>query len=276
MNSTQFRDIRSWFAEYVKSFYGGDAEIRAAVRCKEEHTGRVCANIIRIGRSLNLKTGDLLLAETIALLHDVGRFKQYAVYRTFKDHLSENHALLGLRELEHAGVLSVLAFEEKATVTEAIEYHNLRDLPAGLPERLLLFARLIRDADKLDILRLVSADCARQEKPPDPLVGFDFPDTPGYSAVLAQNLLRHEPCSYAAVRNVNDRKLLHLSWLYDINFSYTLSEIAQNGYLDTITRSLPDTAEIRAVHDHLKSYIAQKQAHPAPVKGTGYLFARKK
>ncbi|MEW6572335.1 MAG: HD domain-containing protein [Bacillota bacterium] len=259
MDSKQFQAIRSWFVDYTKGFQGNDPETRAAVRFKEEHTGRVCANIIRIGRSLNLKTGDLLLAETIALLHDVGRFKQYAVYRTFKDHLSENHALLGLRELEHAGVFSGLAAEEQAIITKAIEYHNLRDLPAGMPERTLLFARLIRDADKLDILKTIAADCAQQEKPPDPLVGFDFPDTPGYSAELAQNLLKHEPCSYAAIKNVNDRKILHLSWIYDINFPYTLSEIVRNGCLEAIIRSLPDTEEIRAVYDHLKSYVAQKQ-----------------
>lgn len=256
MDSKQFLAIRSWFVDYVKSFFDNDAETRAVVRLKEEHTGRVCANIIRIGRSLNLKVEDLLLAETIALLHDVGRFRQYAVYHTFKDHLSENHALLGLRELERAGILSLLAPAEQAIVTKAIEYHNLRDLPAGIPERLLLFTRLIRDADKLDILSLVAADCAQQEKVPNPLVGFDFPDTPGYSVVLVQNLLQHEPCSYAAIKNVNDRKLLHLSWIFDINFSYTLSEIARNGYIETVIRSLPDTEEIRAVHDHLKDYIA--------------------
>ncbi|MEW6446896.1 MAG: HD domain-containing protein [Bacillota bacterium] len=262
MDNKQYQAIRSWFVNYAKSFYESGAETRAAVRFKKEHTGRVCSNIVRIGRSIDLQDGDLLIAETIALLHDVGRFKQYAVYRTFKDHQSENHALLGLRELERAGILSVLTPDEQVIVTHAIEYHNLRDLPVGMPERLLLFTRLIRDADKLDILKLVSADCAHRGKAPDPLAGFDLPNTPGYSAVLAQNLLRYQPCNYAAVTNVNDRKLLHLSWVYDINFPYTLSEIARNGYIETIVRSLPDTEEIRSVYDHLKSYLARRLVQP--------------
>lgn len=36
----------------------------------------------------------------IGLFHDVGRFYQFTVYRTFNDALSENHAKLGLKVIK--------------------------------------------------------------------------------------------------------------------------------------------------------------------------------
>ena len=48
------------------------------------------------------------VAEAIALFHDVGRFPQYARYKTFRDSISTNHAALGasvLFEQERSGSL---------------------------------------------------------------------------------------------------------------------------------------------------------------------------
>jgi HD superfamily phosphohydrolase YqeK len=262
LRQEQLRDFKAWSQGYVKGFYSDDPEIQAAVKLKEEHTARVQENIVRIARSLGVEGDDLLLAESIALFHDIGRFRQFAVYRTFNDRHSVNHALLGLRELETAGVLSGLPGEERSLVLTAIEYHNICELPPAVPDRLLLFAGLIRDADKLDILRLFAEDCARGEEQPDPLLGPDLPDTPGYSPALVERLLQHQLCSYADLQNFNDRKLLYLSWLYDINFAYTLSEIAGNGYIEVIVTDLPATGEIRAVHEHLQDYVNRRLAPP--------------
>jgi hypothetical protein len=256
----QLREFETWFEGYVKGFYSGDPEVQAAVRLKEEHTAGVRENIVRISRSLGVGGDDLLLAETIALFHDVGRFRQYTVYRTFNDRLSENHALLGLRELDASGALSDLSAEERSLVITAVEYHNICELPQGVPDRPLLFARLIRDADKLDILRLFAEDCGREGTRPDPLLGPDLPDTSGYSPAIVDSLLKYELCSYADLQNFNDRKLLYLSWLYDVSFACTLSEIADKGYIEAIVDHLPANEEIQSVHAHLRSYVNRRLA----------------
>lgn len=252
MGRKQLQYFKSWFDGYVKGFYSDDAAVQAGIILKENHTRRVCGNIVRIGASLDLGTGDLILAETIGLFHDIGRFRQFALHRTFNDRQTENHALLGLRELERAGVLSGLAEEERDIITKAIGCHNMLGLPGDLPGRHLLFARLIRDADKLDILEMSAAQFDR------PVVKSFLPDTPGYSPVLVDNLLQQKRCSYDEIKNANDRKLLLLSWIYDINFPYTLSEIDRNGYMKKILDTLPGTEDIRAVHRHLQVYIDMK------------------
>lgn len=254
MDSRQVQSFKDWFNDYVENFYSEDPAIQEGIKFKEEHTKRVCGNIVRIGRSIDLQDADLNLAETIALFHDTGRFRQVAVYRTFNDRISENHSLLGLSELERAGVLSSLAREERDTVKKAIECHNLCVLPREMPGRSLLFTRLIRDADKLDILITSAVKYAKKNQGPNPLWSVP-PDTGGYSPVLIKNLLEHKNCSYDDVKNSNDRKLLLLSWVYDINFPYTLAEIARNGCVEKIIASLPSTAEIREVRNCLREYL---------------------
>jgi len=260
LNQEQLRAFRAWFDCYVRDFSSHDPEIRAAVALKDEHTRRVCDNIVRAGRSLNLGVEELHLAETIALFHDIGRFRQFTSYCTFNDRRSENHALLGLRELERAGVLSGLAEEEREVVTQAVRRHNLRDLPPDLADPALLFTRLIRDADKLDILKIFTEALDSLNRRPNPLLRSSLPDTPEYSPVFLENLLQGKLCSYDDMKNFNDRKLLMLSWVYDINFPHTLAEIDRQGYLERIAGTLPETGEIRQVYTRLRSFMTRRLA----------------
>ncbi|MCL6639203.1 MAG: HD domain-containing protein [Firmicutes bacterium] len=258
MTSEQLQALKAWFDRYVKDFYSDDPKRQAGIRFKEEHTARVCENINLIGRSLHLNDDDLRLAETVALFHDLGRFRQFQVYGTFNDRRSENHALLGLKELERTRALSGLPEDEQRLAAKAIECHNMPGLPPDLDGRTLLFSRLIRDADKLDILAVTTEHYARQGRKANPVLASGLPDTPGYSPVLVENLLREQNCRYDDVKNLNDRKLLLLSWIYDMNFRYTIAEADKNGFVRKIIESLPGTEDIRRVHSHLQNYVARR------------------
>ena len=74
--------------------------------------------------------------------------------RTFQDSASENHAQLGSKELARHEVLSICSETAQMLITKAIGYHNVRASPKGEDQRLLFFARLLRDADKLDLWRV--------------------------------------------------------------------------------------------------------------------------
>lgn len=255
MHAGQLEALREWFAEYVRGFYGPDPQIQEAIAYKERHTRQVGEKIVRLGRSLGLAEGDLLLAEAVALLHDTGRFRQLARYRTFNDRRSENHALLGVRELEACGVLRLLAEEERRLLKEAIEYHSLPALPDNLPERTALFARLIRDADKLDILENFTAALEKKKGTSNPILYGGLDDLPQYSPDLLESIIRGERCRYEQLRTFNDRKLLLLSWIYDINFKHTMGEIARQLIVERITQTLPQDEQIRRLYRHLKGYM---------------------
>ena len=130
-------DLKNWFANYVQTFKVGDTKSQRNIVLKEEHTKLVCKNILDIGGKLGLSNEDLQLAEVIALLHDIGRFEQYARYQTFADHHSVNHAEFGVGILQENGVLRKLDESTRNLVLRTISYHNRAALPQGETETCL-------------------------------------------------------------------------------------------------------------------------------------------
>ena len=99
------------------------------ISLKEEHTFRVCQNMSAITEGLSLNDNRKMLAETVALFHDIGRFPQYAKYKTFRDSVSVNHGLLGAQTIVEKGVLRNLSVEEREIIVQAVTFHNAFSVP---------------------------------------------------------------------------------------------------------------------------------------------------
>ena len=129
------------------------------VRLKVEHTGRVAEISERIAAELGLCKTDVDLSWLNGMLHDIGRFEQVRRYGTFIDAASVNHAQLGADILFREGLirrfLPEAEVETDRLVEKAVRLHNLLELPEDLTEREILFCRILRDADKVDILRIM-------------------------------------------------------------------------------------------------------------------------
>lgn len=80
-------EAEKWIAAYSSSFHNEDKEAMWGIGLKEAHIGFVRRNCKELAQWLKLTEHDVLLAELIGLLHDVGRFRQWSVYRTFRDNL---------------------------------------------------------------------------------------------------------------------------------------------------------------------------------------------
>lgn len=259
MNRDTVRHLRSFFDEYVSGFYsqGGDQENDWAIRLKEEHSQRVRENIILISHKLLLPEHDILLAEVLGLFHDIGRFSQYHTYGTFRDDLSENHAELGVKELAGAHVLNNVVREERRIIKKAILYHNLYQLPEGEDPRCLFFCKLLRDADKLDIWRvIISYYHNEKDNHSRPALELGLPDTSGYSESILNDLYSGKSTLSSAVKNLNDFKLLQIGWLYDINFHPTFQEINKRNYIEGIVSALPETEDIKKMAETAEQYLA--------------------
>jgi hypothetical protein len=76
MNKEQLGKIEQWFDGFVAGFYCGDEYVNANIKLKEDHSRRVCDEILFLAEELGLDENKRLLAETIGLLHDAGRFPQ--------------------------------------------------------------------------------------------------------------------------------------------------------------------------------------------------------
>lgn len=247
MDRGQLREFEEWFEEYLRPFEAGDEEIRRNTLLKKGHTHRVRAETAYLGRRLGLPEGDLLIADTLALFHDLGRFEQYLRYRTFVDRDSEDHAALGVKILKEHRVLDRLDPAERELILQAVAYHNRAVLPDGESPRCLFFTRLLRDADKIDIFKVVTDYYGRKNPARDRAIELGLPDTPGFSPEVYRALLRKEIVRADRIRNLNDFKLLQVGWIYGLNFAPTFERVRRRGYLEIIRRHLPPTAEIDRV-----------------------------
>ena len=256
-NSVDNAFFHSWFRKYVKGFYSDDPKIQENIRLKEEHTLRVCKEILWLGKALHLDKNALRLADTIALFHDIGRFEQFRTYGTFNDRVSENHATLGLKVLEETNVLSRLTKTQRSIAYKAIGYHNVRKLPDSASETpdCLLYSKLVRDADKLDIWRVVTNYYGRRHKHRNPALELELPDTPEYSYCFVEDILNNRVSNSHELKTFNDMKLLQLGWIFDINFTQTFIQIQQRRIIEKIIADLPDTEDIRKIQNHLKEYL---------------------
>ena len=142
MKQKQLDKIRIWFDDYVKGFYGDDETINANIELKENHTRRTCKEILYLVNELGLDENQKLISETIAILHDIGRFEQFLKYRVYSDAKSVDHCLLGLKVLEKNQVLKGIDLQEKLIIQKAIEYHGRKVLPYDLDDQCLFFSFL--------------------------------------------------------------------------------------------------------------------------------------
>lgn len=247
--------FKDWFTKYVNSFNPEDEVLQKNIDIKKVHTYNVCKAIIEIGKSINLKQNDLYLAETIALFHDIGRFEQYARYRTFVDRKSENHAILGINVLREKEVLKNLKNSTADFILRCILYHNKLDLPKNETEKCLLFTKLIRDADKSDIFRVVTEYYERSTTEKNSAIELDLPDSDEVSEKVLNDLMHGRMAKLEDLKVLNDFKLLQIGWVFDINFMHTLKIIDDNKYLEIIFSYLPSNKRIEKLHNKINVFI---------------------
>jgi len=256
MEQQQLDKLRIWFDDYVTEIYGDDEFVNANLKLKEQHSRRTCEEMLYLAERLGLEAYQRQVAEVIALFHDVGRFKQFIKYRTYNDPRSVNHCLLGLEVLRQAKVLDGLDEAEKQWIEKAIEYHGLIELPKGLDGQSLLFSKLIRDADKLDIFYLLTESYKQyRDNPKKFMLEMEFLDEPGYSPEVVDGVLNGQRIDYSELRTWNDMKLLQLGWVYDVNFAATFKRIKQRRFLETIIDFLPRTEYIEKVRNKVFEFV---------------------
>jgi HD domain-containing protein len=261
MNKDDLSFFQSWFHRHIKSYYSEDNYVQMNVKMKEEHTYRVCENIVMIGKAMNLDEKQLQLGETMALFHDIGRFEQFKRYRTYSDRRSQNHAKLSAEILKQTGVLVRLSEDEEAIINKAISYHNLYKLPADDADIYLFYARLLRDADKLDIWHTVLEYYKTRHLYPNPAMELELPDTQEYSLSFINSIMNCQCTDVGNMKTRNEMKLSLLSWAFDINFLPTYQYMQDHRYIDRIIELLPDTEDIRKIQRHVNTYIQRKIAN---------------
>ena len=139
--------VKQAFQEYTGRYDIHDEKIRLKV----EHTYRVADISEQIAEKLGLSEEDIALAWLIGMLHDIGRFEQLRRFHTFVDSQSIDHAHFGVELLFQDGLLACFvdnSGENEELIKKAIYWHSAFRIDPQLNDREMLFAKVIRDADK--------------------------------------------------------------------------------------------------------------------------------
>lgn len=140
----------------------------ANIERKYIHTINVMNLSEIIAKSLNLNEEKVKLAKLIALLHDIARFEEYKGVKketTFVNFETYDHASRSVEILKKNNFIRKFIQENKYDdiIYAAIRNHNKNKIEDDLTEEKTLYCKILRDADKLDILRLAATTYWKNE-----------------------------------------------------------------------------------------------------------------
>ncbi len=252
-------ELKRWLDAYTNRFFGQDEYVNRHLRLKQEHTDQTREQILYLAGRLALDENRTRIAETIALLHDVGRFPQFARYRTYNDLRSVNHCCLGVEVLHQERVLESLPPQEREWVRIAVAHHGRKALPPDLDDETLLYLKLIRDADKLDILRIVTEIYRRHKDDPQKnSFEIELPDEPRMTPEVVEAVLAGQLIDYKCLRTLNDIRLCQIGWVYDFNFVASLERLQACNWLDELFSYLPQGEQVQSLRRNVSDYIASR------------------
>ncbi len=254
MENRELEQLKQQFHDYADTFIDPTRD-DGPYLLKKKHTIRVCEEILGLGQALALPQEELILAEAMALLHDIGRFEQFKTYNTFLDLASENHAHLGLGVIEKMNLLHGLSARDKALITDAIGFHNAANLPTDRDDKTLFFMKLLRDADKLDIWQVVIDHYLATDAGNDKFIELGLKDDGGYSPEPFQAIFQHDFVKSSHIKRLNDFKLMQISWVFDLNFAPTTARVKERRYIEQLASTLPGCADLDKALDHVFNHM---------------------
>lgn len=230
------------FLDYVDSFKK-DEEINRKV----EHSFRVSKLCREIACYLGVNDELVDIAEFIGLTHDLGRFLQWSKYHTFKDKDSIDHAILSSEILFRDGYINRFNVNHKwdNMIKNAIENHSRYEISGDvIDDDELLMAKIIRDADKIDILfSLSNGDIDIKE------------DNERISVSVIEEFLNKKSIKHNLVNNLSDDILLKMGIIFNLYFDISLEIIYKNEVLDKIYDKIKYKDKIEPYYEFIKKYI---------------------
>ena len=229
------------------------------IKLKIVHTYGVMECSKKITEDMKLSAEDCELAQIIGLLHDIGRFEQARVYKTFRDKDSINHGEYGVKILFDNGLIREFIATDRfdEIIKLAILNHNRADIEKGLTERENLHARIIRDADKLDIFYVLVTGDKKAIWESSDLSNDEISDE------IYREFMEDRVIDYKKVQTSAEILVTHFAYVYDFNFKQSLEIIKEHNYLDKLYGRFnfnnEDTREkIQEIYEVAKKYLEEK------------------
>lgn len=232
------------FQKYIETFDLKDP----FMHIKHVHSYRVEELSRILATNMNLTKEEVDLATLIGLLHDIGRFYQIEKTKGFDDNKLD-HADYGVMYLFEKGHIREFIEDDQydEIIKKAVLYHSKFALPSNLTKQEELFCKLIRDADKIDILKVYVDNFDYHWKASD------------VSEKVKEDFYHQRPISRVDRKTESDAIILVFGFLNDMNFSesFDLLQETKNfeNYLAKIEVSEEDQKEWQEITNYCMKLI---------------------
>ncbi len=220
------------------------------IKYKYNHSYRVVHQAEEICRSLNLDTVERDLASIIALLHDIARFKQWTEFKTFEDSKSFDHGLEGVNILFKENQIKnyIVNEEDYEVVKKAIFNHNKYKIDESITDkRELMHSKIIRDADKIDILYSFSTNRLLEICDDESSINEELMDV----------FKNHEQIPKSEVKTKNDRILMFIGLVFDLNYEYSKKRVLKEKYIEKIYNNLKNKKIFKPYVDEVIKFLKE-------------------
>lgn len=193
---------------------------------KQTHSLRVMEISKQISEGLNLSQEEIELATLIGLLHDIARFEQYTKFKTFKDARSVDHGDLGVEILDKDIRKYIKTDKYDEIIKIAIKNHNKYAIENGLTKEQELFSKIVRDADKIDIIyEAIEMFWENQESEVE---------NSKISREVVEQFKKQELINKLDKETLIDDVVSIIAFVFDINYDVSLQIIKNNNYINKI------------------------------------------
>lgn len=237
---------------YIKNYNLNDPDINY----KYHHSYRVMKNAVFLAEVLNLSKEDKKLAQVIGLYHDIGRFEQDKLYNSFNDNKNFDHAEYGVKVLFEQNLIKQIPIEEKYyhIIEKAIKNHNKFQIEEGLNEQELLHSKIIRDADKIDIVYAASEKIFSAK-----VLSYEDEN------VVIRDEIKEEFYSNKTIKTsskkgqkTNSEKVLsYLALIFDLNFKESAQYILDNKIIENFYNSLKNKEKYQEYFSYAIKYLKE-------------------
>lgn len=271
------------FAEYTGHYDASDGKIKLKI----EHTYRVAGLCDRIARSLKLPSQDVDLAWLLGMLHDVGRFEQLRRFGTFSDADSIDHAHFATEILFSQGRLAdyldlpqelrdllgdfgedraeqkndirkqMADTDQLSVIYTAIWNHSAYRVEDGLNRRTAMFCDILRDADKVDILKV------NQDVPIEVIYNVSTEELRMAEVTdeVMQEFFKNRAILRSIKRTCVDNIVGHAALVFELVYPESLKVVKEQGYLEKLLNFSSDNPKTREqfgrLRDCMEAYLAE-------------------
>jgi hypothetical protein len=251
------KECRLEFEAYFQSLIVGLTENQKRVEDVRAHSLRVADNSILLSKSVLQNDEDKQIAEINSLFHDLGRATLIAQGTESPTNIQRDHSLLSAKLIQQMEFYSKLPTDIQLILQKSIENHNKLKLPKLDNEQQSLFARLLRDADKLDIFDS-SYRFFMERLGIQPIMTFDLVNNSEVSDKIIKSILAGKTAAVEDMKTMNDYKLLLISMAFDLNFKYSFRLLSEKQYIQKIYETLPKRDQIIDAYRGVKLYVENK------------------